>query len=123
MRKVRKSNWRWRRLPVEAASELSGRMLTAFIVPASRICTFPGALIVGGLPLETGELAVLSQSGSFADYTCQILAGKNIRFSKVIGYGNESDLSAADFLNISDRIKKPIIAGYIEGEKGRPRVL
>jgi len=54
----------------------------------------------------------LSQSGSFADYTCQILAGKNIRFSKVVGYGNESDLSAADSWNIRpgqrNRLSSPV---------------
>ena len=95
-----------------------GPNANGFYCPASRICTFPGALMVGGLPLETGDLAVLSQSGSFADYTCQILAGKNIRFSKVIGYGNESDLSAADFLEYFGQDEETkIIAGYIEGVK------
>jgi acyl-CoA synthetase (NDP forming) len=95
-----------------------GPNANGFYCPASRICTFPGALMVGGLPLESGDLAVLSQSGSFADYTCQILAGKNIRFSKVIGYGNESDLSAADFLEYFGQDQETrIIAGYIEGVK------
>jgi acetate---CoA ligase (ADP-forming) len=95
-----------------------GPNANGFYCPASRICTFPGALIVGGLPLETGDLAILSQSGSFADYTCQILAGKNIRFSKVVGYGNESDLSAADFLEYFGQDKETkIIAGYLEGIK------
>ena len=95
-----------------------GPNANGFYCPASRICTFPGALMVGGLPLETGDLAILSQSGSFADYTCQILAGKNIRFSKVVGYGNESDLSAADFLEYFGQDKEnKIIVGYLEGVK------
>ena len=95
-----------------------GPNANGFYCPASRICTFPGALMVGGLPLETGDLAILSQSGSFADYTCQILAGKNIRFSKVIGYGNESDLSASDFLEYFGQDQETrIIAGYMEGVK------
>ena len=97
---------------------LIGPNANGFYCPASRICTFPGALMVGGLPLETGELAILSQSGSFADYTCQILAGKNIRFSKVVGYGNESDLGAADFLEYFAQDQETrIIAGYLEGIK------
>ena len=95
-----------------------GPNANGFYCPASRICTFPGALMVGGLPLETGDLAILSQSGSFADYTCQILAGKNIRFSKVVGYGNESDLSAADFLEYFGQDEETkIIAGYLEAVK------
>ena len=97
---------------------LIGPNANGFYCPASHICTFPGALIVGGLPVETGDVAILSQSGSFADYTCQILAGKNIRFSKVVGYGNESDLSATDFLEYFGQDKETkIIAGYLEGVK------
>ena len=95
-----------------------GPNANGFYCPASRICTFPGALLVGGLPVESGKLAILSQSGSFADYTCQILAGKNIRFSKVVGYGNESDLSATDFLEYFGQDEETrIIAGYLEGIK------
>jgi acyl-CoA synthetase (NDP forming) len=95
-----------------------GPNANGFYCPASRICTFPGALLVGGLPVESGKLAILSQSGSFADYTCQILIGKNIRFSKVVGYGNESDLSARDFLEYFGQDQETgIIAGYLEGIK------
>ena len=95
-----------------------GPNANGFYCPDARICTFPGALMVGGLPLESGDLAIFSQSGSFADYTCQILAGKNIRFSKVVGYGNESDLSATDFLEYFGQDNETrIITGYLEGVK------
>ena len=95
-----------------------GPNANGFYCPASCICTFPGALLVGGLPVESGKLAILSQSGSFADYTCQILAGKNIRFSKVVGYGNESDFCATDFLEYFGQDQETaIIAGYLEGIK------
>ena len=97
---------------------LIGPNANGLYCPASKICTFPGALMVGGLPVERGKLAILSQSGSFADYTCQILTGKNIRFSKVVGYGNESDLSAADFLEYFGQDKETaVITGYLEGIK------
>ena len=97
---------------------LIGPNANGFYCPASRICTFPGALMAGGLPVESGAVAILSQSGSFADYACQILAGKNIRFSKVVGYGNESDLGANDFLEYfgADRETR-IIVSYLEGIK------
>ena len=86
--------------------------------PAARICTFPGALMAGGLPVESGSVSILSQSGSFADYACQILAGKNIRFSKVVGYGNESDLGANDFLEYFGADQEThIIVSYLEGIK------
>ncbi len=106
------------RIAAEGGVRLIGPNANGFYCPASKICTFPGALIAGGLPVESGKLAILSQSGSFADYTCQILAGKNIRFSKVVGYGNESDLSAADFLEYFGQDKETaVIAGYLEGLK------
>jgi len=79
-------------------------------------------MIAGGLPTESGALGVLSQSGSFTDYLCQILSGKNIRFSKAVGFGNESDLSAIDFLEYFGQDKETrIIAGYLEGIKNGRR--
>ncbi len=97
---------------------LIGPNANGIYCPAAKICTFPGALMAGGLPTESGTVAILSQSGSFADYTCQVLAGKNIRFSKVVGYGNESDLGAADFLEYFGKDKETrIIVGYLEGVK------
>jgi acyl-CoA synthetase (NDP forming) len=97
---------------------LIGPNANGIYCPAAKICTFPGALIAGGLPTESGNAAILSQSGSFADYACQILAGKNIRFSKVVGYGNESDLGATDFLEYFGKDKETrVIAGYLEGVK------
>jgi acyl-CoA synthetase (NDP forming) len=97
---------------------LIGPNANGFYCPASLICTFPGVLISGGLPTEGGALAILSQSGSFTDYLCQILTGKNIRFNKAVGFGNESDLSATDFLEYFGQDKETrIIAGYLEGIK------
>jgi len=97
---------------------LIGPNANGIYCPAARICTFPGALMAGGLPVESGSVAILSQSGSFADYSCQILAGKNIRFSKVVGYGNESDLGANDFLEYFGADQEThIIVSYLEGIK------
>ena len=94
-----------------------GPNANGFYCPASRICTFPGALIVGGLPLETGDLAVFSRAAHLP-ITPARFGRKNIRFSKVIGYGNESDLSAADFLEYFGQDEETkIFAGYIEGVK------
>ena len=105
-------------IALKGGVRLIGPNANGFYCPASRICTFPGALMVGGLPAESGALAILSQSGSFADYTCQVLTGKNIRFSKAVGYGNESDLGATDFLEYFGQDKETrIIAGYLEGIK------
>jgi acyl-CoA synthetase (NDP forming) len=97
---------------------LIGPNANGIYCPAAKICTFPGALMAGGLPTESGGTAIISQSGSFADYACQVLAGKNIRFSQVVGYGNESDLGAVDFLEYCGADKETrVIAGYLEGIK------
>jgi acyl-CoA synthetase (NDP forming) len=106
------------RVAREGGVRLIGPNANGIYCPAAKLCTFPGALMVGGLPTESGSVAVISQSGSFADYTSMVLAGKNIRFSQVVGYGNESDLSAADFLEYcgADRGTR-VIAGYLEGIK------
>jgi acyl-CoA synthetase (NDP forming) len=101
---------------------LIGPNANGFYCPATKICTFPGALMAGGLPAESGGTAIISQSGSFADYTCQVLAGKNIRFSYAVGYGNESDLGAVDFLEYFGKDKETrVIAGYLEGIKNGRR--
>ncbi len=86
--------------------------------PAARLLTLPGGLIAGGLPAESGGLSMFSHSGSFNDYLTQVLVGKNLRFNKVIGCGNEADLNVADFLEYygADPTTK-IIGGYLEGIK------
>jgi acetyltransferase len=101
---------------------LIGPNANGMYCPAAKICTFPGALMAGGLPSESGTTAVISQSGSFADYICQVLTGKNIRFSYAVGYGNESDLGAVDFLEYFGKDKETrVIAGYLEGIKNGRR--
>ena len=101
---------------------LIGPNANGIYCPAAQICTFPGALMAGGLPTESGGTAIISQSGSFADYACQVLAGINIRFCQVVGYGNESDLGAVDFLEYCGEDKETrVIAGYLEGIKNGRR--
>ena len=106
------------RIALKSGLRLIGPNTNGFYCPASQICTFPGVLLTGGLPVESGALGVFSQSGSFVDYLCQILCGKNIRFSKAVGCGNESDLSSIDFLEYFGNDKETrIIVGYLEGIK------
>jgi acetate---CoA ligase (ADP-forming) subunit alpha len=102
----------------EGGVRLIGPNANGIYCPAAKLCTFPGALMAGGLPTESGSTAIISQSGSFADYACQVLAGKNIRFSQAVGYGNESDLGAVDFLEYCGEDRETrVIAGYLEGIK------
>ena len=105
-------------IAVKSGLRLIGPNTNGFYCPSSRICTFPGVLLTGGLPIESGALGVFSQSGSFADYLCQTLCGKNIRFSKAVGCGNEVDLNVIDFLEYFGKDRETrIIVGYLEGIK------
>jgi acetate---CoA ligase (ADP-forming) subunit alpha len=86
--------------------------------PSAKLLALPGSLVAGGLTAESGPLSVFSQSGSFNDYLCQVMTGKNIRFNKVVSCGNEADLKSEDFLEYFGEDKETrIIAGYLEGIK------
>ena len=100
----------------KAGVRLIGPNTNGLYVPSSRLLTLPGSLTAGGLTTESGGVSVFAQSGSFNDYTSQVLVSKNIRFNKVVSCGNESDLNSNDFLEyFGSDIETKIIAGYVEG--------
>ena len=72
-------------------------------------------------PVESGSIGFFSQSGQIAYQVIRKSEPRKIRFSKVVSYGNASDLQAHEFLNYmaqDDEIK--VIGAYIEGlKKGR----
>ncbi|HME44874.1 MAG TPA: acetate--CoA ligase family protein [Syntrophorhabdales bacterium] len=78
--------------------------------PASRL---PYLLGAGTAP---GSVGVVSQSGFFADYLTLTATGNGIRFSKAISCGNESDLTATDFLEyLGEDPETETIVAYLEG--------
>ena len=71
-----------------------------------------------GLPKESGNVGVISQSGANFFYMIRSAGSRGVRFSKVISYGNACDLNETDFLEYF--AKDPdteIIAAYMEGVK------
>jgi len=65
---------------------------------------------------EEGPVGVVSQSGTFADLFIDIGKIRNIKFSKVISYGNGIDLDCPDFLEyLAEDDETKVIALYIEG--------
>ena len=77
----------------------------------------------GGTRRGGGNIGVVAQSGSFAESFSYFARTKNLRFSKVISYGNAADLDGADFLEyLADDPDTQIIAFYIEGTKQGPRL-
>ena len=70
------------------------------------------------LPTESGPVGGFFQSGGGAGEFVRYAALRGVRFSKVVSYGNASDIDGAELLNYfaSDNETK-VIASYIEGVK------
>lgn len=86
-------------------------------------CPKAGLAIVPESPVEEGHIGVVAQSGSFAESFSYFAMTKNLRFSKVVSYGNAADLDGADFLDyLADDPDTSIIAFYVEGTRNAPRL-
>lgn len=69
-------------------------------------------------PRFQGEVGFVSQSGQLAGQFTGSAQGQGMGFSKVVSFGNGSDLQAHDFLNyLAEDDKTKIIGSYIEGLK------
>lgn len=75
-----------------------------------------GLAFMGGFPKEPGNVMLISQSGANAGDVVHNLGRRGARFSKVISFGNGSDLRAHHFLDyaISDE-QTEVVTAYIEG--------
>ncbi len=75
-------------------------------------------------PAEPGPVAFISQSGLNAEELVLYAALRGVRFSKVISYGNATDLDESDFLEYcASDPETGIITCYIEGVKDGRRFL
>ncbi len=81
-------------------------------------CPESGLAIIPESSEESGNVGVIAQSGSVAESFSYFGKTKNIRFSKVVSYGNAVDLDCPDFLEyLADDPQTKVIALYIEGSK------
>jgi len=88
--------------------------------PRGNITLLPGAKY----PKESGEVALLAQSGGLVTHIVSTAGKYGIRFSKAISYGNACDLNEADLLEyLTFDPETKIIAAYIEGAKDGRRFL
>jgi len=73
------------------------------------------------LPVDRGNIGVISQSGGFASHILMSGTEMGVGFSKFVSVGNEADLHFEDFLEyFAQDDDTKIITGYIEGlRKGR----
>ena len=81
-------------------------------VPESKLAFMPG------FPAESGPVGFISQSGGNAGEMIYTAAVRGIRFSKVVSYGNASDVDESELLSYFARDPKTnVICAYIEGVK------
>ncbi len=80
--------------------------------PKGQITLLPG----GDFPRESGNIAMLSQSGGHAVNFVLLGQSSGLRFSKVISYGNAVDLDLPDYLEyLNNDLDTEVIAAYTEG--------
>jgi acyl-CoA synthetase (NDP forming) len=86
-------------------------------------CPRSGLAIVPEAPEEGGHIGVVAQSGSVAESFSYFAKTKDLRFSKVVSYGNGLDLDGPDFLEyLADDPETKIIAFYVEGTRNAGRL-
>ncbi len=61
-------------------------------------CPEGGLAWINEFPISPGPIGIVSQSGQLAGMFISMAAGKGLRFSKVISYGNAGDLQNHEFL-------------------------
>ena len=70
------------------------------------------------LPMDSGPVGMLSQSGGVAGESVRFASLRGIRYSKVVSYGNALDIDEADLLRyFTQDSETKVIASYIEGTR------
>jgi len=86
-------------------------------------CPKSGLTFTPNILAEEGPVGVISQSGTFAEQFLSVGKLRNVKFSKVISYGNAVDLDCPDFLEyLAHDLETKVIALYIEGTKNGERL-
>lgn len=81
-------------------------------IPKKSFITWPG------MSRESGPVALISQSGGFAEDIAYFGSLRGLRFSKVVSYGNGLDIDEAELLQyLAQDSETEVIAAYIEGVK------
>ncbi len=86
-------------------------------------CPKSGLTFVPDVLTEEGPVGVISQSGTFAEQFLSVGQLRNVKFSKVVSYGNAIDLDCPDFLEyLTHDPETNVIALYIEGTRNGRRL-
>jgi acetate---CoA ligase (ADP-forming) len=110
--KGRKAQEEMVRVAREGGARIIGPNCIGIYCPASKL---PFLLRAGKV---AGSVGLVSQSGFFADYLTVTATANGIGFSKAISCGNESDLTAVDFLEyLGEDPETRTIVAYLESMK------
>ncbi|MFP3898073.1 MAG: acetate--CoA ligase family protein [Dehalococcoidia bacterium] len=86
-------------------------------------CPKSGLTFIPDASTEEGSVGVISQSGTFGEQFLSVGKLRNLRFSKVISYGNALDLDCPDFLEyLAHDPETEVIALYMEGTRDGQRL-
>lgn len=86
-------------------------------------CPKSGLTFMPDAFMEAGSVGVISQSGTFAEQFLSVGKFRNLKFSKVISYGNAIDLDCPDFLEyLAHDPETEVIALYVEGTRDGNRL-
>ncbi len=81
-------------------------------------CPEGGIAFQPNFPIEPGSVGIISQSGSLVNDFIKIGMPQDLSFSKIVSFGNASDLQPYEFLEyLGQDEKTEIIGAYIEGLK------
>jgi len=87
-------------------------------------CPSSGVSFLADLCSESGNVGAICQSGGNAIYLAREATRRGVRFSKVISYGNASDVNETDLMDyMADDPETGIIMCYIEGVRNGPRFM
>ena len=86
-------------------------------------CSKSGLSFISDVSFEEGPVGVISQSGTFGVEFLNTGKIRNLKFSKVISYGNAADLDCPDFLEyLAEDPDTKVIALYMEGTRNGKRL-
>ena len=86
-------------------------------------CPRSGISYCHDFPKEPGTVGYITQSGSYSFLVVRGAAARGVRFSKVVSYGNASDINEIDLLDyLASDPETEVIAAYIEGTRDGQRL-
>ncbi|MBD3230369.1 MAG: hypothetical protein GF329_19475 [Candidatus Lokiarchaeota archaeon] len=117
--KGRKLEEECKRLAEKNSINIIGPNCFGVYCPKGGVTLLPGS----DFPKESGDVAMLSQSGGNSVNFVLLGQSYGILFSKVISYGNACDLDLPDFISYLNEDKDTkLIVAYIEGVKDMDRL-